>query len=261
MWRICVMVLALGILVNSPAAAQVSPLNLAPGFPTQLDDAYPINPGSVALQGAFRFDKMESVEARLRQTLEARWGAMHGLELFASGTTTWGPLRPGSLDDPRAVRVGLLYRLTTQQESIVILPSLAVRSTVQVPVTGSSLQPSVRVELLGSWELSREWWMHVNAGVQVSSERRLGLQSAGQPSIWYGRVGVVRGLLPNLGLIGNVTYGQDPTAAGAYVWTPEVGLAWGMTQDWILTVGAGHDFGSSPENASVRGNMGLSWVW
>jgi hypothetical protein len=254
------MVVLWGCLV-SVSAAQVSPLNLAPGYPTQLDDAYPINPGNVAVQGAFRFDKMESEEARLRQTLEARWGVMHGVELFASGTTTWGPLQPGTVDDPRAVRVGLLYRLTTQQESIVVLPSVAVRSTVQVPVTGSSLQPSLRLELLGSWELGHEWWVHANTGVQVSSERRLGLQSVGQPTIWYGRVGVVRGLMPNLGLVGNVTYGQDPTAAGAYVWTPEVGLAWGMTQDWILTVGGGHDFGSSPQKATVRGNMGLSWVW
>jgi len=261
MGKVWVAVLALVVSGVSVSAAQVSPLNLSPGFPTQLDDAYPINPGNVALQGAFRFDKMESAETRLRQTLEARWGAMHGLELFVSGTTTWGPLRPGALDDPRAVRAGLLYRLTTQQESIVILPSLAVRSTVQVPVTGSLRQPSVRLELLGSWELGREWWVHVNTGVQVSSGRRLGLQSAGQSSIWYGRIGVVRALMPNFGLVGNVTYGQDPTAAGAYVWTPEVGLAWGIAPDWILTVGAGHDFGSSPENATMRGNMGLSWVW
>lgn len=261
MWKtLCAAVVLWGGAV-SIGWAQVSPLNLSPGYPTQLDDAYPVNPRYVVAQGAFRFDKMESAEARLRQTFEVRWGAMQGMEVFASGTTTWGPLHPGTLDDPRAVRVGLLYRLLVQQESVLIIPSVAVRSTVQVPVTGSSQMPSIRMELLASWDLGHELWAHANAGVQVAPEGRLGLHSAGQPTIWYGRAGVVRGLIPNLGIVGNVTYGQDPTTAGAFVWTPEVGLMWGITNDWILTVGAGHDFGSSSLKSVVRGNIGLSWVW
>jgi hypothetical protein len=260
MFLIGIVVLVLGLGINASVWAQMSPLNLAPGFPTQLDDAYPINPGTVAFQPAFRFDKVESHEMRVRQTIDVRWGVAHGAELFASGTTTWGPLAPGALDDPRAVRVGLLYRLS-KQNGDTLLPSLAIRTTAQIPVTGPTGEPSIRTEVLGSWDLGSEWWYHMNAGIQVTPGFRPGLQSPGQPSVWYGRAGLVKALAYNIGAVANVTYGQDPTLAQAYVWTPELGLMWGITREWILTMGAGHDFGSSAQKATVRANVGLSWVW
>lgn len=62
------------VLASVPTEAQVSPLNLAPGFPTQLDDAYPLNTGAVALQPAVHFDKTSGNDGRLRQTFDVRWG-------------------------------------------------------------------------------------------------------------------------------------------------------------------------------------------
>ena len=265
MWQLRVTILVLGLVSWSSAGAEVSPLNLSPGFPTQLDDAYPINKGNVVVQPAFRFDKVESQEVRVRQTVDVRWGVVSGLEVFAGGTTAWGPLHPGTVDDPRGVRVGLLYRFNKQQEGDLALPSLGIRVTGQVPVTGPWSEPSARTELLASWDLGSQWWghwwAHANVGFQVTPEVRPGLQSVGQRSIWYGRAGLVRAFTSELGGVASVTYGQDPTQAGAYVWTPEVGLMWAIRPEWILTTGAGHDFGSSPHKSTFRGNMAITWVW
>lgn len=249
------------VLASVPTEAQVSPLNLAPGFPTQLDDAYPLNTGAVALQPAVHFDKTSGNDGRLRQTFDVRWGAGRHLELFVGTTFLRGPLLPGAMDDPRAVRAGVLYRLTHQDGPSALIPSLAIRTTVQVPVYGPGTSPAMRNELLASWDLSSGWYGHINAGYQIATGEQPGLQAPGRNSVWYGRAGVVKSLWYDLGLIATVTYGQDPTHYGKRLMTPEVGLTWGLTRDWILTAGVGRDLGGESDQATLRGNIGLTWVW
>ena len=261
MWRIRLLVLLGWLFLQSAAWAQMSPLNLAPGFPTQLDDAYPINGGAAAFQPAVRFDKTEHGEGRLRQTIDVRYGVGPGTEVFVGGTTIRGPLLPGTMDDPRAIRAGLLHRLTKQPGADALLPSLAVRTTVQVPVSGPERQPAIRAELLASWDLGSGWWWHMNAGYQVVPGHQPGLQSPGRTSVWYGRGGIVKSLGYNLGLVINATYSQDYTTVGGNLLTPEIGLAYGLTEDWILTGGVGRDFGPSDSRSTVRANIGISWVW
>ena len=95
------------------SAGEMSPLNLSPGFPTSLDDAYPVNEGSVVFQPTFRFDKSEDRDyVRARQTADLRWGVSKGLELFVGGTGIRGPELPGTMDDPRGARGGALSLCT-----------------------------------------------------------------------------------------------------------------------------------------------------
>ena len=249
------------LITAAVAGAQVSPLNLSPGFPTSLDDAYPVNTDHLMVQPAVRYDKTDSGSGRVRQTIDARWGIGHGVELFVGGTPIRGPLEPGTLDDPRAVRAGLLYRFTRQPGPSDPLPSLAVRTTVQVPFSGPQKDPSLRSELLASWDLSNLLWLHVNGGLQVAPGGQPGLQAPGRNSVWYGRAGLVKAITYDLGLVVSATYSQDYTQAGGNLLTPEIGFTYALASEWILTFGAGHDFGSSDTKASIRGNVGISWVW
>lgn len=247
--------------MGMPAKAEVSALNLSPGFPTSLDDAYPINSGTMALQPALGLGKTERGDARFRQTVDMRWGVTHGMELFVGATGIRGALQPGTLDDPRAVRAGLMYRMYKQQGAGAWMPSLALRTTVQVPYGGPESHASLRSELLASWDLSHEWWGHVNVGYQLVPGGQVGLQGPGRNALWYGRIGVVKAIGRNVGLVGGVSYSQDYTQANGTLITPEVGLTYGFAQNWIATIGAGRDFGGSNSEATVKGNVGISFVW
>jgi len=251
-------------LVTEPAASatEVSPFNLSPGFPTALDDAYPVNEGAVLVQPAFRFDKTTGNDyVRGRVTADLRWGAARGLELFAGTTAIRGPLLPGTMDDPRAVQTGLLYRLTKQNEDLSLVPSLAIRTTVQIPFQGPVHDPAFRGELLASWDLSSGWWTHANIGYQVVPGDQPGLQSPGRTGVWYGRVGVVKALTADLGLVVDATYSQDYTRAVGRLVTPEIGFTYGLTSNWMVMAGGGTDFGNSEFRANVRGSLSVSWVW
>ena len=250
------------VTVTAASATEVSPFNLSPGFPTALDDAYPVNEGAFLVQPAFRFDKTNLNDfVRGRVTADLRWGAARGVELFAGTTAIRGPLQPGTMDDPRSIQAGLLYRLNRQEESVFIVPSLAIRTTVQIPFQGPQTAPALRAELLGSWDLSDGWLAHVNVGYQVVPGGQPGLQSPGRNSVWYGRVGVVYALRYNLGLVVDGTYSQDYTRPVGSLVTPEVGLTYGLSSNWILMAGGGTDFGNSEFRANARGSLSVSWVW
>jgi hypothetical protein len=250
------------VTVTAASATEVSPFNLSPGFPTALDDAYPVNEGAFLVQPAFRFDKTTDRDyVRGRVTADLRWGAARGLELFAGTTVIRGPLLPGTMDDPRAVQAGLLYRLTRQDEPLSLLPSLAIRTTAQIPFQGPVHDPALRGELLASWDLSSGWWTHANIGSQVAPGDQPGLQSPGRTSVWYGRLGIVKALTPDLGLVVNATYSQDYTRTVGRLVTPEVGLTYGLSSNWILMAGGGTDFGNSEFRANVRGSLSVSWIW
>ena len=250
---------AFGLVSN--VGAQVSPLNLSPGFPTQLDDAYPVNQHAVVIQPAIRFDKTASGDGRGRQTIDVRWGVGTGTELFVGGTGVRGPLEPGTMDDPRAIRAGLLYRFTRQQGPGGLEPSLAVRTTVQIPISGPGSNPALRAELLSSWDLTSGWFSHTNVGYQVVPGGQPGLQSPGVNGVWFMRSGFVKALWYDIGMVANVSYSQNPNQLGGYVLTPEVGFMWSIAQEWILTCGGGRDFGGGTTEATMRANLGISWVW
>lgn len=250
------------VTVTAAFATEVSPFNLSPGFPTTLDDAYPVNEGAFLVQPAFRFDKTTDRDyVRGRLTADLRWGVGRGVELFAGATAVRGPLLPGTMDDPRAVQTGLLYRLTRQDQPLSLLPSLAIRTTVQIPFQGPVHDPAFRGELLASWDLADGWWLHANGGYQVAPGDQPGLQSPGRTSVWYGRLGVVKALTPDMGLVVDATYSQDYTRTVGRLVTPELGLTYGLTPNWILMAGAGTDFGNSEFRANVRGSLSVSWVW
>ncbi|MDI3467655.1 MAG: hypothetical protein OJF50_006476 [Nitrospira sp.] len=242
-------------------AAQVSPLNLSPGYPGNLDDAYPINPGAIVAQPSLQVDKQSSNDGRLRMDAVIRWGAARNIELFAGGVFVRGPLFPGSVNDPRAIQTGLLYRIFHQPDQDSFVPSLAVRSTVQIPYEGPQTRPALRNELLASWDLSGGWYAHANFGYQVVPGGQAGLLAPGVNSVWMSRVGVVKGFRHDVGVMASVGYGQDPNQSGAYAISPEAGVMWSILPDWILTMGVGRDFGSGVNKTTIRANLGISKVW
>ncbi len=256
-------VLCVGLHVGTvlQAAAQVSPLNLSPGYPGDLDDAYPVNAGAILAQPTVRFDKTSNNDGRLRVGSTIRWGAARNMELFAGGIFVRGPLLPGSVTDPRAIQAGVLYRMTHQPDPDSAIPSLAVRATVQTPFEGQQTRPALRNELIASWDVGSGWYAHWNIAYQVVPGGQPGLQAPGVNTLWNTRAGVVKGLRYDLGVMASVGYGQDPNQLGAYMISPEAGVMWSVRPDWIVTCGAGRDFGGSTQQATIRANVGISKVW
>jgi len=240
---------------------EVSILNISPGFPTQLDDAYPINPGAFAIQPAVRFDKRRDDNGRLQQTVDARWSPVRNLELFAGGSVLHGPLLPGAIDDVQAVRAGGLYRILHQQDFNMLVPSVAVRMTVQVPFSGPEHIPALRNEVMTSWDLSSGWYGHVNGGYQLVPGDRLGLHTTGRRSVWFARGGIVKAIREDFGIVASMSYGQDPTRTTGYLFTPELGVMWSVGKHWFVTAGGGRDIGGSDTQNQIRGNIAVSWVW
>lgn len=241
--------------------AEMSPLNLSPGFPTLLDDAYPVNTQAVVTQPSLYLDKTDDGKFRLNQSLDIRWGVAHGMELVVGRTNFHGQLSPGAMNDPRAVRGGFLYRSTRQPGAGELAPSLAIRTTVQVPVNAPQTEPALRADLLASWDLTHQFWGHLNMGYQVAPGGEPGLQAPGRNAVWYGRAGVVTEVWRDVGLVASVTYTQDYTQRTGYVTTPEMGCTYGIAPDWILMLGVGRDFGASDTKAVIRGNIGFAKVW
>jgi|LNFM01.1.fsa_nt_gb hypothetical protein len=249
------------VLCDVSANAQVSPLNLSPGYPGALDDAYPVNAGAIVAQPSMEFDKYTSNDGRLRVGAVVRWGAARNLELFGGGTFVRGPLTPGLADDPRSIQTGLLYRFLHQPDVDSFWPSMAVRATVQVPFEGPQTRPAIRNDLLLSWDLSSGWYGHVNFGYQVVPGGQPGLLSSGVNSVWSSRAGFVKAVGYDLGVMASVGYGQDPNQSGSYLLSPEAGVMWSILPDWIMTASVGRDLGGGANKASVRANVGISKVW
>ena len=120
----------------------------------------------------------------------------------------------------QGVRGGVLYRFARQSDLGGLGPSLAVRTTVQVPVSSAQTDPALRADLLASWDLSNGWWGHMNAGYQIVPGGQPELQAPGRNSVSYGRIGFVKALGSSFGLIVSGTFsattvGGPPGYAGS----------------------------------------------
>lgn len=240
-----------------PASA-MSPLNLSPGYPTSLDDAYPVPKGDWVLQSGARMERLGTAW-RLRAPADIRWGIWNNLEVSLGTTPLRGPLTPGSTDDPRAVRFGGLARF--YHEDTV---SLATRIETEVPYLGQRTRPAFRGTLLGSWEFSPRRYWHVNAGYEAAPSSQVGQWPVGGTSQWSAVTGVVWGLARwQSAAIADVRVAEVPTKQRELLVTPEIGWVVPIVMEHLhLQVSMSRDFGAAPSTiASFRGWLGLSLIF
>ena len=170
-WLLAVAVTLGLVCLGANVVVALSPVNISPGYPTSLDDAYPVPTNQVVIQSAIRPDITRndsgSESGRFRATHDIRYGATENMELTISGTSLRGPLNPGTMDDPRSIQVGILARFRKQAEERDLLPSISVRVLGEVPYGGDRTNPGLRGALVTSWNLGNRWWLHGNLGYEV----------------------------------------------------------------------------------------------
>jgi hypothetical protein len=238
-----------------PASA-ASPLNLAPEWPARVDDAYPVASGLWQVQTAVRQDWTAAAN-RFTARTDVRIGMRDGWEMDLGFTPAQAGTLGGDPVDHRAVRVGILARLTGQDGA---WPSQALRVTVSPPIAGGSRAPSLRADWLDSWALSRRTWVHANAGYLVAPDPVPGGLTPGRRQWWQARIGLVHALTTEgVGLVTSVGIGPSPfLVADQLRADPELAI--------VVPLGAGFAFSAGggvlvQADSVMRVQAGLSWTF
>lgn len=227
---------AVALLGGVGASWASSPLNLSPDWPLRLDDAYPVPAGEWQWQQAVR---QESAASANRFTLrsDVRIGLTREWELDLGFTPAQAGHLGGDVVDHRAVRAGVLARLTQQDGA---LPSQAIRVTVAPPIAGPSRSPMLRADWLQSWKLpDKRTWVHLNASYLVAPDPFPG--GVARTDWWQGRIGLVHALtVSGVALAGSVGAMPSPFEARASLRAdPELALLVPLGGGWVFSVGGG----------------------
>lgn len=241
---------------GAAGATAGSPLNLAPEWPARVDDAYPVASGLWQIQTAVRQDWTAGAN-RFTARADARIGLRRGWEVALGFTPAQAGALGGDPVDHRAVRVGMLARLTEQDGA---WPSQALRVTVSPPIAGGSRAPALRADWLDSWALSRRTWLHVNAGYLAAPDPVPGGLARGRRDWWQARLGLVHALTTEgVGVVASVGLGPSPLVAADQLRAdPEVAIVVPLGAGVAFSVGGGVLV--QADNV-MRAQAGLSWTF
>lgn len=245
------------LLAGGAVARAASPLNLAPDWPLRLDDAYPVAPGEWQWQTAVRQDWTSGAN-RFTLRTDVRIGAREQWELDVGFTPAQAGRLGGDPVDHRAVRVGLLARLTRQDGW---WPSQSLRLTVAPPIAGGSRSPSLRADWLDSWQLSdRRTWLHLNASYLVAPDAVPGGLAPGRRDWWQARVGVVRALTADgVALAAAVGVLPSPFEVRDHLRAdPELAVIVPLGRSLVFSVGGGV---LVQTDSVMRVQAGVSWTF
>ncbi len=251
--------------LSADRVVALSPVNISPGYPTSLDDAYPVPTNQVVIQSAIRPDITRndsgSEIGRFRTTHDLRYGATENMELSVSGTSLRGPLSPGTMDDPRSIQVGILARFHKQGEERALLPSISVRVLGEVPYSGERTNPGLRGSLVTSWNLGNRWWLHGNLGYEVVPSYQPGHWVPRRTSIIFVNMGFTKALDESSAIVAGLRFQEDPLNSKKQVASPEIGYVLALDKHWLLSLSASRDFLGSVGQAAFRGSVGLTFAF
>ena len=264
-WLLAVAVTLGLVCLGANVVVALSPVNISPGYPTSLDDAYPVPTNQVVIQSAIRPDITRndsgSESGRFRATHDIRYGATENMELTVSGTSLRGPLNPGTMDDPRSIQLGILARFRKQAEERELLPSISVRVLGEVPYAGDRTNPGLRGALVTSWNLGNRWWLHGNLGYEVVPSFQPGHWVPHRSSIILVNLGFVKALDESSAIVGGLRFQEDPLNSKKQVASPELGYVLALDKHWLFSLSASRDFLGSVGQAAFRGSVGVIYAF
>lgn len=270
MWRTLVMGMCLGLWGEPSVSQALSPVNLNQGYPTQLDDAYPVPKGSLVIQNGLRTDVFEvsrgTDRGRVRTIHDLRAGVGEHTELTVGAIGLKGLTHPGTLENPSALNIGVMTQVYRAGDAPSFLPSVGVRVTAGIPLQGQRQTPSLQTALLTSWKVGHDWWVSNNVWYGVVPEFEVGHWVQGRTSLWGDSLGAVHAFTPTVAVVMNVNAHQDPLTiptGGRMYWVvnPELGMIWAPHNDLHLSLGVGRDFGGAMGQALVRSTIGVTYVF
>ena len=228
--------------------------NLDKNRPVQLEDAYPIAKGEIALEGGGQFIDRRQGRTRFVFQPQILYGAFYntqlemGGDLFTEPTTVEGAEKSGDL------RISALYNFNTET---LTLPALALKLDLELPtgVRSRGVDGSLTGILTRSFG---RWRTHLNATYTV-----VGSAQGRERNGFYR---FVAGVSYPLGyparfrqtLIADVFTRQSDLSGGRNPTGVEAGLRYQLSSRIVLDGGIGTEFAGPTDRSAVFGTVGLS---
>lgn len=228
--------------------------NLDPNRPLQVEDAYPIPEGEIALESGVRVNDRREGRTRFAFQPQILYGAFRNTQieiqsdLFTESGTVVGPNRSGDL------RLGVLYNFNTET---LTLPALAMSLELNVPTGVQSRGVDTKVTGILTRSIGRLRF-HVNGGYTV-----LGSPQYQERSGMYRFVAAVSYPIGypyrfRETLIIDVYTRQSDLVGQSNHTGIEVGLRHQLSSRIVLDGGLGTEFMGPSYRAAITGTVGLS---
>jgi hypothetical protein len=228
--------------------------NLDPNRPLQVEDAYPIPEGEIALESGVRVNDRRESRTRFAFQPQILYGAFRNTQieiqsdLFTESATVVGPNRSGDL------RLGVLYNFNTET---LTLPALAMSLELDVPTGVQSRGVDTKVTGILTRSVGRLRF-HVNGSYAVHGSPQY--QERG------GMYRIVAAVSYPIGypyrfretLIIDVYTRQSDLVGQSNHTGIEVGLRHQLTSRIVLDGGLGTEFLGPSDRAAITGTVGLS---
>ncbi len=241
----------------SPAYA-IDHKNLDEGRPLQLEDAYPIASGELAVEAGASFTVERRSADRAAFAVEVLYGAFPNLQV---GLGTELSTDPREIDEPTKsgdLRLSGLYNFN--QETLA-LPALAAKVTLNFPTGVASSGIDVEVKAIATKSFER-LSVHLNLAYAF-------LDEADDPSTREARDGrytINLGASYPIGaprytrttLVGNLFTEQSARRGESNVFGVEVGFRHQLTARLVLDAGVGSEFAGPSDRSTFFGTVGLS---
>jgi outer membrane putative beta-barrel porin/alpha-amylase len=252
----CWVLVLVGMLIwlsNQPAWA-LDHDNLDKNRPVQIEDAYPIAKGEIALEGGARFVDQRQGKTRFVFQPQVLYGAFYNTQLEIGGDLLTEPTTVEGGEKSGDLRLGALYNFNT--ETLTLL-ALAVKFDLELPtgVRSKGVDGALTGILTRSFG---RWRTHLNAAYTV-----VGSAQGRERNGFYR---LVAGVSYPLGyptrfrqtLIADVFTRQSDLSGGRNPTGVEAGLRFQLSSRIVLDGGIGTEFAGPPDRSAVFGTLGLS---
>jgi len=229
--------------------------NLDKNRPVQIEDAYPIAKGEIALEGGARFLDRRQGRTRLLFQPQILYGAFYNTQLEMGGDLITEPTSLTGAEKSGDLRVGALYNFNTET---LTLPAFTVKLDLEFPtgVRSKGVDSTVAGILTRSFG---RWRTHLNAEYTV-----VGSAQGAERDGFYR---LVAGVSYPLGypmrfretLIADVFTRQSELSGGRNPTGVEIGLRHQFSSRIVLDGGIGTEFVGPSDRSAVFGALGLSF--
>ena len=229
--------------------------NLDKNRPVQIEDAYPIAKGEIALEGGARFNNRRQGRTRFAFQPQLLYGAVYNTQVEIGGDLLTEPTTIRGSEKSGDLRLGALYDLNTETLS---LPALAVKLEMELPTGVRSRGVDGTIAGIVTRSFGR-WRTHLNAEYTVVGSAQ-GRERNGVYRLLAGvnyPLGYPKRLLDTL--IADIFTRQSELSGGRNPTGVEVGLRHQFSSRIVLDGGLGTEFAGPSDRSAVFGTLGLSF--
>jgi hypothetical protein len=229
--------------------------NLDKNRPLQIEDAYPIAKGEIALEGGARFNDRRQGRTRFAFQPQVLYGAFYNTQLEIGGDLLTEPTSISGSEKSGDLRIGALYNFNTET---LTMPALAVKLEMELPTGVRSRGMDGTISGIATRSFGR-WRTHLNAEYTVVGSAQ-GIERNGVYRL-LGGVSYPLGYPDRFRdtLIADVFTRQSELSGERNPTGVEVGLRHQLSSRIVLDGGIGTEFAGPSDRSAVFGTLGLSF--